>query len=136
LRRIRVPEPGGAARSKLQAQAGREANSFSGILLEKALLFELSFGVAIALMVFQKPAADAMPQAWVPFGTRLAHVLVSFAAYLRQTIWPENLAVFYPYPSPVPVWQVAGAGLAIAGISFLALRLIRRFPYLAVGWFW
>ena len=88
------------------------------------------------MMVFQKPAADVMPQAWFPFGARLANVLLSLVAYLRQTIWPAKLAVFYPYPSPLPAWQVIGAGLAIAGISFLALRLIRRFPYFAVGWFW
>jgi tetratricopeptide (TPR) repeat protein len=136
LRRIRVAEPAGAGRSPQQAQAGREVKSFSGILLEKALLFELSASVAIAMMVFQKPEATVMPQAWIPFGTRLANVLLSCVAYLWQTIWPARLAVFYPYPSSLPSWQVIGAGLAIAGISFLALRLIRRFPYLAVGWFW
>ena len=136
LRRIRMAEPAGADRSTQPAQSGREVKSFSGILLEKALLFELSAGVAIAMIVFQKPAATVMPQAWVPFGTRLANVLLSCVAYLWQTIWPARLAVFYPYPSPPPAGQVIGAGLAIAGISFLALRLIRRFPYLAVGWFW
>jgi Flp pilus assembly protein TadD len=136
LRRIRMAEPAGAGRSTQQAQSGREVKSFSGILLEKVLLFELSAGVAIAMMVFQKPAANVIPQPWVPFGTRLAHGLVSCVAYLWQTVWPARLAVYYPYPSPLPAWQIVGAGLAIAGISFLALRFIRRFPYLAVGWFW
>jgi tetratricopeptide (TPR) repeat protein len=31
---------------------------------------------------------------------------------------------------------VAGACVALAGVSFVALRLARRYPYLAVGWLW
>jgi Flp pilus assembly protein TadD len=51
-------------------------------------------------------------------------------------IWPQNLAVYYPYPQSIPLWQVAGAGLVFICISFLVLRTVRPKPYLAVGWLW
>jgi tetratricopeptide (TPR) repeat protein len=36
----------------------------------------------------------------------------------------------------VPAWAAAGCAAILAGVSFLAVRLRGRFPYLAVGWFW
>jgi len=51
-------------------------------------------------------------------------------------IWPRGLAVFYPYPKIFPLWKVAGAGLLLSLLTFLAIRAARKYPYLAVGWFW
>jgi tetratricopeptide (TPR) repeat protein len=62
--------------------------------------------------------------------------LVSYIIYIAKMFWPVRLAVFYPYPSEVPAWQAAAAALAIAAISILVLRPVRKRPYLAVGWLW
>jgi tetratricopeptide (TPR) repeat protein len=62
--------------------------------------------------------------------------LVSYVVYIARMFWPARLAVFYPYPVAVPVWQAAAAALAIAAISILVLRSVRKRPYLAVGWLW
>jgi tetratricopeptide (TPR) repeat protein len=67
---------------------------------------------------------------------RLANGLAGYAAYLFQTLWPDNLAVFYPYPARVPGWEIAGAGLLLLFVTALAVGLARRFPYLPVGWLW
>jgi tetratricopeptide (TPR) repeat protein len=56
--------------------------------------------------------------------------------YLLQWFWPARLAVFYPYPAEIPLWQAASATIAIAAVSIVALRSVRRRPYLTVGWFW
>jgi Flp pilus assembly protein TadD len=50
-------------------------------------------------------------------------------------VWPVNLAVFYPNV-PVPIWQVGAAVAVLAVITWLAVRALPRYPYLAVGWFW
>jgi tetratricopeptide (TPR) repeat protein len=42
----------------------------------------------------------------------------------------------YPRISHLPIWQVAGAALLLAGITFGVIRFARRRPYLPVGWFW
>src|SRR5207302_4994831 len=52
------------------------------------------------------------------------------------TVWPSGLAVFYPYRSEWPVWQVAGAAVLLMGVTILALVQMRRRPYLLVGWLW
>src|SRR5439155_4523784 len=55
--------------------------------------------------------------------------------YIWKMLWPQNLAVFYPFGQPaLTVWTWVAGGLLVI-LSALALWL-RRFPYLAVGWLW
>jgi tetratricopeptide (TPR) repeat protein len=67
---------------------------------------------------------------------RLANALVSYVKYIEKMIWPKNLAVFYPFPDTLPVWQVFGAGLFLVSISSLVLLNLRKKPYLCIGWLW
>jgi tetratricopeptide (TPR) repeat protein len=46
------------------------------------------------------------------------------------------LAVCYPYAAATPEIESVGAGLLIAVITFLAVRLATRRPYFLVGWLW
>jgi hypothetical protein len=71
-----------------------------------------------------------------PLGLRIQNALVSLVAYLRDTLWPARLTVIYPFPDAIPLWQSAGACVALCAISFAVYRLARRHPYLAVGWLW
>src|SRR5581483_2094061 len=67
---------------------------------------------------------------------RLENVALSYAAYLGKLFWPFNLAVFYPYPDSISIWQALGAALLIGAISWTVIRAMGRHPYLGVGWFW
>lgn len=78
----------------------------------------------------------AVSTAWVPMKLRIANALVSYVSYIKKMVWPHNLAVFYPYPQTLPLWQTVGAGFLLLCISFLVLRAARSKPYLAVGWLW
>jgi tetratricopeptide (TPR) repeat protein len=69
-------------------------------------------------------------------GMRVANALRSVGVYLLQTVWPHDLAVFYPYPASVPLVQVALAGAAVLALSALAFALARRAPWIPVGWLW
>ena len=63
--------------------------------------------------------------------------MVTYVSYLGQMFWPAHLAVLYPLPRHnLPIWQAPAAGLALAALTFLALRQARRHPYLPVGWLW
>ena len=71
------------------------------------------------------------------FSTRLANAMVSYLEYFEKMIWPEKLAVFYPHPgNTLSVWQGILCGMALVGITIISIRLIRKAPYFAVGWFW
>src|ERR1035438_10466085 len=50
--------------------------------------------------------------------------------------WPSHLAVFYPYPHDIPIWQAGSAAAATLCLSLIALRTLRTYPYFAFGWFW
>jgi Flp pilus assembly protein TadD len=96
---------------------------FSAICIYLSSLSIQRFGIVIST-------------ASVPMKLRIANALVSYVSYIKKMVWPHNLAVFYPYPKTLPLWQVSGAGLLLVCISFLALRALKSKPYLAVGWLW
>jgi protein O-mannosyl-transferase len=69
-------------------------------------------------------------------GERIANTLVSYMRYLQLSIWPEKLAILYPFRLAVPLWESALAALLLAAITFAAAAQARRRPYLIVGWLW
>jgi hypothetical protein len=73
----------------------------------------------------------------VPFQIRLENAPVAYVRYIGITLWPQNLAVFYPLPAgDFPIWQWAGSLLLLIAISILAFRHAPRWPWLVVGWLW
>jgi Tfp pilus assembly protein PilF len=72
----------------------------------------------------------------LPLADRVANGIVSYARYIGKLVWPTDLSAFYPRPAHWPVWSVAFATLLIAGCSVLAFGVMRRRPYVFVGWFW
>ncbi len=69
-------------------------------------------------------------------GVRICNALVSYVAYIIQTILPTGLAVYYPHPETFVVWEVAGAVLILAALTAVVFVFARRRGYLAVGWLW
>ncbi len=72
----------------------------------------------------------------IPLDLRLSNAAVSSIKYLGKLFWPQDLAIFYPYPTTIPGWQAAGAVLLLVLITIAALRVITRHPYYLVGWLW
>src|SRR5205814_4397309 len=65
------------------------------------------------------------------------NALVSYVAYLRQTVWTADLAPYYPHTvESLAGWRAAGSALLLAAVTAAAVRLRRRCPYLIVGWLW
>jgi protein O-mannosyl-transferase len=62
-----------------------------------------------------------------------ANIPVAYVRYLWKTIYPRNLAVFYPMPDSIPWWEVAGA-LCLLGLITLAVVRARTAKYLLFGW--
>jgi tetratricopeptide (TPR) repeat protein len=110
-----------------------QASSFYRLLAEKIPFFCLSFALCSVTFLSQKNYGAVMHIDW---HTRLANVPVSYLRYVSKTIWPADLAVFYPYIYNWPVAVVVGSALLLLLISVVALRLIRQQPWLMVGWFW
>ena len=106
------------------------------LLVEKLPFLALSAASSLVTIHAQERGGALVSFESFPFSLRLANAVVSYARYLGKTLWPDQLAVFYPHPVHWPAWQVAGAGLLLASVSIAAIALARRRPYLFTGWFW
>ena len=106
------------------------------LVWEKIPLFALAaISIVVTFAAQQKGGALKSLEAF-PLTTRIANALISYVGYIGKMIWPHNLAVYYPYSGSVPVWQAAGAGLALICLTVLLMGAARKRPYLAVGWLW
>jgi protein O-mannosyl-transferase len=106
------------------------------LVLEKLPLFALVLADTAFSVVAGRKVGAVRSLSFFPFPARLANATLAYIGYLRNTLWPTDLAFFYPYPSAFEPWRVAAAVAALAGISILALALARRAPYIVVGWLW
>lgn len=134
LRRLclhRGDVPGTAAGSRAGAGA-----VMARLALEKLPLFALAAASSVITFVAHERLSVLHSVGTYPLDARLANALVSYARYIGKTVWPSNLAFFYPHPGSWPAAQVLGAGLLIIVISMLAVRWAIQHPYLIVGWFW
>lgn len=105
------------------------------LIVEKAPLFVLSAASCAATVLAQKQATGSADE--LPFLWRIENALVTCVTYIWQMLWPAKLAVFYPHPeNQLPVWQIFLAAVLLVGISFIALALRKRHPYVFTGWFW
>jgi len=71
-----------------------------------------------------------------PLLGRIENGFISYGMYLVKTVWPTDLAIFYPYPAVRPLWQVALSILFIAAATGFVCLKGRTNRYLITGWFW
>ena len=116
-------------------ETGRPAR-MAALVKEKIPFFALSL-LSGAVTIYAQHQGGAMStlEAASP-QLRLANALTAYVRYLGKTLWPGDLAVFYPYPLAIPLWQVAGSLLVLLLVSAAVVLAGRRRPYLVLGWFW
>jgi Tfp pilus assembly protein PilF len=103
---------------------------------EKIPLFALTILSSIMTVHAQQKGGAMSPLEDISLLKRLGNALVSYASYIVKTVFPQGLAVFYPYPAGIAAWQVLGSAALIGAITFLAIRFRKRFPFALVGWLW
>ena len=105
------------------------------LVLEKIPLLALSVASGLATLWAQQSGVAAVEE--LPVISRITNGLVTYVIYLRQMIWPAQLAVFYPHPKDkLPIWEIGLATVLLILASTGALALRRKHPYLITGWFW
>jgi tetratricopeptide (TPR) repeat protein len=108
------------------------------LIIEKLPLFALVAASAVIASLAQSYAGAMRTFTEVPIALRLSNALVSYAKYLLLAFWPNDLAVFYPFPQAgIPAWQIIGAAfLLIAITAFCFFQSRKHSGYLIVGWLW
>lgn len=119
-----------------EAEKLNPAPSWPRLLLEKLPFFLLTVGASLVTFRVQRGTGAVISLDLLPLTQRLQNAVVALAGYLRKTIWPHDLAVFYPHAHSFSVGLVAGALILLAAITVVAAMFWRRQAYLLVGWLW
>lgn len=119
------------------AHEGIPAGSTLFSLVREKLPFLFFSALSSVVTMYAQHKGEALKSLDVtPFGLRVGNAVIAYVKYLAEAIWPRDLAILYPFPSSVPLWQVFGSCLTLLFISVVVIRFRRRYPYLLVGWFW
>jgi len=126
----RLPASPGAARPDVPRVPWRRAAA------EKLPFLVLAAIVAVATVVAQQSQGAVQDLRSFPLPARLANAAVATATYLGKTLWPVDLAVFYPHPGSVPAMQWIPALALLAGLTALVWRVRDAHPWAPAGWLW
>lgn len=129
-------DPGEAKAVPPIASPSSPSDVLRALVAEKVPLFALAVLSSIVTFLAQQKGGAVSSLEQIPLVKRLANALISYAAYIAKTLFPQGLAVFYPYPRDIAWWKAAAAAALLAALTLLAVRFRRRCPYVLVGWLW
>lgn len=133
LRRFVPWSVGSAAEQQLYQVSSKPP--LSRLFIEKLPLFALAILSSCITIVVQRGEA-LHSLAVTPLSFRIANALVAYLKYLGKTVWPSDLAVLYPLPNTIPLLHSISSAILLLLISYCAYLLLRRHPYVLVGWLW
>jgi Flp pilus assembly protein TadD len=105
------------------------------LVVEKVPLFALAAASSAVTFAAQRAGGAVMPLEHLSAVERVTGAVVAYTMYLANTVWPVNLAVFYPI-RPLGLVDVAAAAAVLGGLSVLVLAPAGRAPAPAIGWLW
>lgn len=114
----------------------RRTARLGSLLAEKVPLLAMAAAVGWITVLAQGDAGAVRTVEQFPLGYRASNATVAVARYLGKTVWPANLAVFYPSPARWPVGFVTLSAAAIVLLTAIAIAYRARRPWLLVGWLW
>jgi len=113
----------------------RKRPALGRLIIEKWPFFLVAAGACVMTLLAQRAEAIVSMQEF-PLGHRVGNAVIAYGSYLAKCIWPVNLAVLYPAKLHLN-WVSLGCAVVVLGaISALAIRTVRRQPYLLMGWLW
>jgi protein O-mannosyl-transferase len=106
------------------------------LILEKLPFAALAIASSLLTLSAHRGLGMLQDASAPPPNLQWANVLLSYVRYIGKTLWPTDLAVFYPYPTSIPIDVTIVCGLLLITVTAACLWQLRKRPYLAVGWLW
>ena len=103
-------------------------------IYEKIPWFILSITSSIITIIVQNKSEAVKSLVDFPLVNRLANAIMSYLEYIRQSLWPFGLTVFYPYSYTINTLGALAACCVLTFISAVAIWQRRQRPYLLWGW--
>ncbi len=125
---------GAAAGGKWASQRGG-FSVFAHLIVEKVPLLVLSAAASVMAVIAEGEATTSL--AGLSFLARMSNPIMSYVTYLRQMVYPADLAPLYPFSAKDLLgWKIILALVLLVAISAVAFAARRKRPYLLVGWLW
>ncbi len=119
----------------LKRYDGGGIRRFAWLVFEKAPLFAMATLLTGLTLWGSLKMGNFELNYQTPLTGRLAMAVETTVIYLWKTIWPANLAAFYPRESvPHSGAVVAGSMAFLIAITLGTAAFVRTRPYLIVGW--
>ena len=122
------------------APAPSNRRNLAGLVREKLPLFVLAALGALATLWAQSRAGATSSLGGLALGPRVLNALASLGVYVRQTLLPRGLSVFYPHaqhlsdePLRALLWPALAGAVVLAVLLALAWRLRRSVPVVTAG---
>ena len=106
------------------------------LIKEKIPLFVMATAAATVTIATQESGNAVRTLSRIDPVARVTNSLSGYGHYIFKSLWPNNLAAYYPLPDTPPITAAVVALIAILVISTIALRETKKRPYLIVGWLW
>ncbi|MFT6519926.1 MAG: hypothetical protein ACJATP_003609 [Candidatus Azotimanducaceae bacterium] len=106
------------------------------LVFEKIPLFVLAIASSVITYFVQQGAGAMNGGQYLTWYARISNAAVAYMFYLQKTLIPADLALFYPHPGQWPASDVVTSLVILGLISLACLVMLKRAPYLLVGWGW
>lgn len=103
-------------------------------IYEKIPWFILAMISSVITLIVQAKSEAIKSVIDFPIPNRMANAVLSYFEYVKQSLWPFDLTVFYPYPYAINTVGTIIACLTLLGITALVLWQWHQRPYLLWGW--
>jgi len=107
---------------------------FKKVIYEKIPWFALSAIVSFLTIMAQGRSEAIKSLTDFSVTDRIANAFISYVVYIRQSVWPFDLTVYYPYPYSISTLSTITAFFVLLVITIVTFLQRRRHPYLLWGW--
>jgi tetratricopeptide (TPR) repeat protein len=108
----------------------------AGLIKEKIPFFFCSLLSCLITIHAQHEGGAVASLRALSLGFRIGNSLIAYLDYIVKIFWPQNLAVYYPFPLVISTWQAIASLLILLLVSAASIRAAHKLPYFVVGWFW
>jgi Flp pilus assembly protein TadD len=122
--------------NEISAPVNIRGHLIGRLLWEKTPFIFLTIISSIVTLWTQNKGDLFTPIMRMSFTERIANAIIAYVSYLGKIFWPVNLAVFYPYEHSFALWQILCSCFILIGITIVVICVMRKLPFLFVGWFW
>ncbi len=113
-----------------------ETMPWRNLVFEKVVYFLVAICFCCVAFFSQREGGAIGESEHFPIVERIYNAIIVYTIYIRQTLWPLNLAVHYSYPGEILFTDAVGPLLLLIVISFVAIRKRTRHPWVFMGWCW